>query len=350
MYEPSALNPKLFSRLQRAFGDVEIHNEGEPFVGSSSYSHRPGKLKGTTDCNVLSPGEYYSVNCPFCMDNRHRLWINHRWGTTWMGSPLNWLIHCYNEGCEQMEDFHESFCKLIGGELPPVKVIYPPGTDMTERKVEFPGLSISISELDTNHPILTYLRSRGFSIEDLDRNWGLRWFTDNYYPLIHDTNRLVIPCYDDTDSELKLVAYQTRFYDCEKQLAVPPSKRIPKYLTQGKKSKVVYNLYRARKSDFIVICEGVFDAIRVGVDHGVCTFGKTLSARQIALIEDRFLSRGGRVVFAYDPDVSAKNWYRIQKSISRWPNVKYIHLDDGTDLADYDQETIDTLIQQLKKV
>lgn len=41
------------------------------------------------------------MNCPWCLDTRQRLYINHQWGEpdpVTGGKKLH-LAHCFNEGC-----------------------------------------------------------------------------------------------------------------------------------------------------------------------------------------------------------------------------------------------------------
>ena len=48
--------------------------------------------RGKPEFQASNPGEYYRIACPFCLDTRHRLWINHRWGVGPDGVPNERLI------------------------------------------------------------------------------------------------------------------------------------------------------------------------------------------------------------------------------------------------------------------
>jgi hypothetical protein len=91
------LNPTLFSLLRDRFRSVQVANEGQEMVWTTVPSMtRPGK----TQMFIISAGEYYRIACPYCSDQRHRLWVNHRYGTRGTdGRPMLWLAHCYNENC-----------------------------------------------------------------------------------------------------------------------------------------------------------------------------------------------------------------------------------------------------------
>ena len=92
MSEP--LNAFLYKRLSLLFNQVRITSEGEAMVGQVIYHN------GIKQFEVINPGEYYMVSCPYCQDTRFRLCINHRWGVGVPGDPSNALweyINCFNE-------------------------------------------------------------------------------------------------------------------------------------------------------------------------------------------------------------------------------------------------------------
>jgi hypothetical protein len=94
------LNQDLYDQLVSRFGRVKIGNPGVPMA----YSVVKNPITQRNDIMVSARqcGEYYIVCCPYCKDNRFRLWINHRWGTEdpvtgttfW---PSRWA-YCFNEG------------------------------------------------------------------------------------------------------------------------------------------------------------------------------------------------------------------------------------------------------------
>lgn len=342
------LNPQLYNRLCNVFGDVVIHSEGSSFVAK--------KCKRAFDklgvypfyLNIIDSGEYYAVNCPVCGDSRHRLWVNHMWGQKFEGMSLNHLKCCYNENCHEMDDFNEVFNDLMNPETLSAVVI--PGNNAEIRVEdtyirEIPGDTAPLDSLPFDHKLRDYMYDRGFDLKTLD-GWGLRWITKSEHDKIHDTNRLIIPINSVINGQEQMVAWQTRYFDYHKGNPNPPSKYIPKYLIQGPTRLFVYNLHNTKK-DFVVICEGVFDAIRVGKDHGVCTFGKHLTKKQAELIEDRIISKGGFAVFAFDPDVDSKQWAKLQKKIEHWPNTRYLHFPPGVDIADYHQGQVDQLVKRI---
>ena len=63
------------------------------------------------------------------------------------------------------------------------------------------------------------------------------------------------------------------------------------------KREILWNFDNARKSDTVVVCEGVYDAARVG-KCAVATLGKSVSDQQVALLQQYW----SHVVILLDPD------------------------------------------------
>src|ERR1043166_8551066 len=101
MSEP--LRPELHAQLAICFGDVLVANEGQELVDeiTTQWRVRRRHSKAVRRLEVTQRGETYRVNCPFCGDDRHRLWVNHRWGLFDIGTNRRnlWLAKCFNEDC-----------------------------------------------------------------------------------------------------------------------------------------------------------------------------------------------------------------------------------------------------------
>src|SRR6516165_1691747 len=120
---------------------------------------------------ITNRGECYRVCCPFCEDQRKRLWINHMWGyrDPKTGSKNLWLAKCFNENClsdnrwnrNRLYDMvyddvgygqNAQFDKLRFGQRRLKELVV----------AEAPGLLKSLQELGPNHPAWGYLVSRGY--------------------------------------------------------------------------------------------------------------------------------------------------------------------------------------------
>src|ERR1035437_3488069 len=87
------MNPTLYRRLQRRFGEVLVSKEG-----STMSAHVVSGVDGKPRLQVTDRGEEYRVSCPYCHDTRKRLYIAHGHGTLVHGVRCL-AIHCYNEDC-----------------------------------------------------------------------------------------------------------------------------------------------------------------------------------------------------------------------------------------------------------
>ena len=325
------LNPRLHDALIRVFGKVRVVNEGEPFIATRGRSAlKSAKHKSL---NIKSSGEYYAVCCPGCGDTRFRLYINHKFDSFESGVPLSYLMVCYNEHCESDPEFRRTIRERIGSStslrLPSTAEI----TTSVPKEMALPGTCVSLASLSGRSPIIRYLRdTRKFDITELSEVWDFRWCTES--AILSPNYRLIIPIYDVDDGTQKLVGWQARWFNYRDQSDIPPIKGIPKYLTGTgtKKSRILYNGYRARNSSAVVVCEGVFDAIRVGVEFGVCCFGKSVSDRQKELLWLHWGSKGLPIILGLDPDAKEET-AKLMAELSTWKNIKQLDLEEGKDIG-----------------
>ena len=162
-----------------------------------------------------------------------------------------------------------------------------------------------------------YLHSRKVCDRKIEK-YNIMYCYSGFY-----SGRIIVPCYYRRD----LVTFVARELK-------PVSGR--KYLnpTANKQGDFLYN-YDNVLGDTVVVTEGVFDAISVE-DNVVSSFGKSLSNRQVAL-----LNRFDTVVFYWDND-AYDQVTRYSKRISG--QVKVVLHDDGLDAGDRDYEENTRLI------
>lgn len=129
--------------------------------------------------------------------------------------------------------------------------------------------------------ITTYALNRGFPFETM-YNLGFGGCLTGKYG-----GCLIMPAFMNTD----LLFWQAR--DAY-------NRPLPRYRTpEGySSSNSLFNIDKATTFDEVIICEGIFSALRVGED-AVATFGNKISAHQIQLLKKRNISK---VVLCYDPD------------------------------------------------
>lgn len=270
------LRPELFNRLKEFFGHVRIANEGE----SAMTNVVVDALTDKKVLNVVCPGEYYAVSCPFCYDTRQRLWINHLWGYLHPGTDsLNLgLAYCYNANClavpgrarllyhEVFSDFDHDRRDVI---LTATRSHSPPVV------ARMPGFVTPVKTLGPSHPARVYLESRSYDVSLLSDvlKVGLCLRAELEYRLA--LNRIIIPVY----AQEQLAGWQARL------VGDPAGRDVPKYYSMlgMKKSHLLYNLDLARRYKFGVVMEGCTDVWSFGPE-AVALFGKTASGIQQNLI------------------------------------------------------------------
>lgn len=180
-----------------------------------------------------------------------------------------------------------------------------------------PGTLTPLTSVGDDNPAAVYLKSRGFDYRAVGADFGL-CYCGTGRPFAHGTfdttNTIVAPVTVDG----KAIGWQSRLlYDpsalddarCamlgfkwndEKHKYVKP----PKYFTMPgmDKREILWNYDNARRSDTVVVTEGVFDAIRVG-KCGVATFGKAVSDTQVGLLQQYWR----HVILLLDPDASRES-------------------------------------------
>lgn len=279
------LNPSLYTALRNRFGDVTIANEGQHIV---IRQRRDWKSLNVED-DIIDPGEYYRVDCPYCGDRKGRLWVNHCWNTKRNGRTFGkHLIVCYNEECD-MRNFEFELMQWMGTsgliEMPRCATPDEYLKSLEIREVTLPGVCLPLGGLPDDHPAKNYLRSRNFDPAELAEVWGLQYCVsaevDNnghipgttiFGRLV--TNRIIIPVW----WESKLVGWQARAINDYNE---------PKYYTMPdfKKRLVLFNGDRAQQYPMVVITEGFMKCARVGA-MSVALLGKSLSNHQAGLIAD----------------------------------------------------------------
>ena len=337
MSESTPLNARLHGMLVRAFEEVRIANEGQRFVGREV--HDP--LRGGMRLNVVEPGEQYAVNCPFCGDERKRLYISHKWNTIDENGKVfgRWLVNCFNEECLRIDGREFNWERIV--ELEDMMKPYMMRRPRIQRRPEdgirrevtnfkettLPGVCVPLNSLAVDHPARKYIESRDFSCDELTVEWGVQYCEKHEHPYIR--NRVIIPI----NYNGKLVGWQAR--------AITEKHDGPKYFTAPglQKSKMLFNGDRARTFDFGVVVEGVFDAFRVG-PRAVALLGKSMNTTQQQLVHRWW--NNGAVCLLLDPD-ALEDMERISKLLSarayRWGAFSVL-LPEDNDPADMKRDEL----------
>ena len=286
---------ELYSMLESKFGKIKVSNEGH------SLQARTRKIGYEVKTEILYPGEYYCVNCPFCNDRRQRLWINHRF------AEYRWLAVCYNEtrcmdGPFGKENRKELYRLVFHTDSPIIlPVLQGVETDPSKplSEISLPGDVLFFDELPEDHISRLYLNSRGYDPMELQRFYGMGYCTkvfDNaHYPLV---SRIFIPVIMNG----MLVGWQGRFVgDPDWKVS-----RVQKYFNLRGMSKkdMLYNFDVAKSKDMVVLVEGAADVWRVG-PKAVALMGSDMADQQCHLIRQTWA--GKPIAVFMDADAAHKS-------------------------------------------
>ena len=329
------LNAVLYSLLAHKFGEVKIANEGvHAQIQKMADPLRPGKFIE----QAHTWGEYYCVNCPFCKDARHRLWVNHRYGADYENGRRTGthLATCYNDNCLSSRGRREQLEDLVFGHGRPLQQKIPikaATTSFVHEAVKAPGEVCSIAGLPEFHPAVKYVQSRGFDPVALDRHFQVgvcTYITEARFKLM--LNRLYIPI----TFNRQLVGWQGRAIGEDK---------VPKYFNcpGTSKSRMLYNFDNASQEKYVVVVEGVPSVWRIGT-AAVCLFGKTMSLYQQMTISTTWA--GKPIVLMLDNDAKVEMGQALSLLRARNCDVRPIYLADNRDPADYSKDEIEGLISK----
>jgi len=328
------LNPLLYRLLLKKFGAVKISSEGCP----AHYQRVPDPFHpNKTILQSAFWGEYYCVRCPFCNDQRYRLWINHLYASEVFNGrrQLTYLSVCYNNHCMTVPGRAEQLEELIfglGAHLRPQALPVKPVTAPLELKpITAPGTIVALKELPENHAAKAYVRSRGFDPVILSDKFEVGFCADVTPPAAPaNKGRIYIPVRYNSE----LVGWQCRGITDDAK---------PKYLNAPnmKKSAVLYNYDQARQQPFVIVVEGVPSVWRLGA-AAVCLFGKSMSMAQHNLIIKTWANKPIFLLLDQDAKLEMEQAAALLKRSAA--KVIQIILPDTRDPADYSFSDISALL------
>lgn len=234
-------------------------------------------------------GLEFRICCPFCLkrygkeDRKFKLGLN----------PSMNAAHCFRCGYSGTVS---GIFKVKEDRDEPIRKV-----SLANRKSEPPGDLVRLSDLPDDHRCCNYIRGRGFSVEALDRFYGVMYCSSGKKfagGLFDTTNTVVFPVWMNG----KLAGWQSRLMynpdtlteaECEAMGFMRDEDgeivRPPKYFTDPamKKGDCLYNFDLAKESEMVVVCEGTMDAMAVG-PCGVATFGKGVTEMQARIIQNNW--------------------------------------------------------------
>jgi DNA primase len=178
-----------------------------------------------------------------------------------------------------------------------------------------------------------YILRRGITREQIDYYRIGACYTGKYH------NRIIVPVLNQSE---QLVSFIARDYtgNLKPKVLTPPS-------LEGRHGikDYVFNLHRAAITGHLLIGEGIFDAISLGV-RGVCLFGKSASPSQIAKIINKKVTR---VTICLDPDAQLEANILANQLVGHIPDVRIVTLPEGTDPNSVDPFILKNAIANAKQ-
>ena len=286
------------------------------------------------------------ICCPFCpeTDRKYHMYIN----------PQKEVYNCWR--CHKSGTLRSLLGELYSSDFQQERAMAVQRDEPLPEDIMSPGLTVPVNSLDSVHPAIEYLtriRKRTFDANELFTSFGVRYCTHG--DKIHLQNQ---GCDFDTTNTLvfpvwmfgKIVGWQSRLmYDPDKlddsaceALAFRKDEdgdwcRPPKYLTSPgfKKGRVLYNFDLARKYEYVVVTEGVFDAMSAG-PCAVATFGTGISEQQCRLLKSYWQT----VIIMLDPDGTDQATEDLYNELHRAVNVVHVKLKGYKDPGDCPRDEI----------
>lgn len=224
------------------------------------------------------------------------------------------LINFLNSGKFDELEFHEE--KV---ELAEAKPLYLPDG--------FRILSFGKSQVARS--IRGYVKSRGFSIQELSRH-GIGYATKEPY-----FGYLIIPFY---------YKGQLRYYNARNVIGTGPRYNNPnKDITGVGKEFIIFNYDALEMYRSVFVCEGALNALTMG-DRGIATMGKAISAYQV---NELLKSSCERFIILLDPDAK-KYATNLALKLVAYKKVKVVFLPEGKDVNDLGRKETLRLVYQTR--
>jgi hypothetical protein len=299
------LNPALYGRLRRAYGAVRMANDGLALIARDmpaalTWDRDAAKANVRTRLVIDQDGEYYRVNCPFCLDTRFRLYVSYMFGHKLdnVDRRLDFLAVCFNENCLGRDENRERFLdtlRALDSELGMMPVrkgrVLPEGPPV----VLWPGPCKPLHLLPDGHPARSYVEGRCCDPDRLGKFYDVRYCSESIH--VYARNRIVVPIY----WRGQLAGWQARYLGelpWKKRKGLPPKYYTMKGMLKG---RFLPNHENARCYRTGVLVEGWFDVFAFG-PMALPLMGNSVTAIQARMFGDTFGKDGRSGVILLDPE------------------------------------------------
>ena len=267
--------------------------------------------------------DWININCPFCPDGDPS---NHGGG-----NPYGGYYHCWRCGSTPLYDLIEYFTD----ERPyMVKKKYSilTETEIKEKQI-YTNDSIVVPGTKLNEYHKKYLKEvRKFDPDYLEKKYDLRGtgYTGR------EAYRIIIPLY----YKNRIVSWEARDYTDKQELKSVPCLKENEIIPHN---DLFFNLDNVKGNDKIIVCEGAFDAMRLG-DGAVSCYTSNLSPNQL-----KILSEFKEVYFIFDSEEiaqkKAQKYCVMLNSLGVYAeSVELTTADDPAELTDEEAKEIKRIL------
>lgn len=320
-------------------------------------------------------GDQSRFDCPFCGEHKKRFYVDNQKGL-WIcfkcsekGNPVTFVMSYFSVGFPEASDILASFDYDVEA-MKDSQGFIQYDSSLTEEEqlllfisregapmeTEEDNIIYTCPPLPTNSkallanfdnpeafPFLGYLHGRGVTLEQIKQH-NIHYVTYGEVILLDGrqmglANHLVIPSHNDFN---QMIFWNTRSIESDPFIK---SFNAPSKNNEYSKHNVLFNLNNAKRTDKIVIQEGVFDATTVG-ESGIATFGKKVASDQIDLIAKSAKESNIPIYIFLDGDAkremvrTAKDIKRAQKGLK----IYYVTNTSEQDANDLGREACHRLI------
>lgn len=218
------------------------------------------------DKHISRTGEWVQMVCPIC--GTDHLWLGY--------NVEKHYFNCFNHGYSPVSALLRAWFPMENTRLlmDALDVNLPPTRRKAESsgKYDPPSPMYSIMEVERHRE---YIRGRGLDPQIVNDKWGVRAITVNGEWRYR--SRLFFPV---CDEQGRAVSWLTRTIEPDEEYRYI---NAPKDREFAPIKDYLFGEQFVKYSDPIIVCEGVFDAIRIG-KNAVATMGKKITDAQIARI------------------------------------------------------------------
>lgn len=294
--------------------------------------------------------------CPFCGERKYKFYVKEDNGQyicfkcEETGNPITFMKKYYHVGSKGAIDLLEgkdidlekreiiNYDSELTESEKLILMLRGARKDREQKSKKPPLLPNGLKYLKDNfnnpesYPFLTYLYSRGITQEQIIE-YSIGYIVNGWCYKSDMKSKMIIKnsvVFFTFNNKGEYIYWNTRSIESN---PLVKSINAPSSDNQLGKKDVIFNLNKAKEQPFIVITEGVFDALTLD-KYGVATLGKSVSEEQIKLLKEQLEVRTSIYVFL-DSDTPEKNIYLASKLYSSHPKTYIVPHDykDANDLG-----------------